>query len=223
MNGAVSTELPPALREPARLPPITVELPLLESLPPAEAVLDETRRSLPEDLRELAKSYAAVNATTYELAVAKLSRHRPALESALKQQGLPVELLGVALVESGGDPKALSPKSARGLWQLMPGTARDMGLVVSRRRDERIHITKATLAAGQYLRYLYDRFRDWALAFAAYNAGPTTVANAIESAGSADFRKISGLLPRETQNYVPAVFAAILSVGTSLPSGARRK
>ena len=201
-----------------------MELPLFGPLAPADALEAEDRLSLPEDLQDLARRYADVNRKTYNFEVSRLNRVRPALESVLKKEGLPVELVGVALVESGGNPKALSPKKARGLWQLMPGTARDMGLVVSRRKDERIHVRKATLAAAQYLRYLYSRFQDWALTFAAYNAGPTAVANAIETAGSADFHKISGLLPVETQHYVPAVFAAILSVGsTTLPPVASGK
>ena len=136
---------------------------------------------------------------------------RTFLQPILSQQGIPDSFAAVVLVESGGNPLALSPKGARGLWQLMPDTARRYGLTVNERSDERIDSRKATVAAVHYLRDLYARFGSWPLALAAYNAGEQNVQRAIDRAGTSDFTRLTllGLLPNETRNYVPAVLAAM--------------
>jgi len=136
---------------------------------------------------------------------------RPVLEPILRQEGIPAELSAVVLVESGGQPAALSPKGARGIWQFMPDTARRYGLFVDRTRDDRTDIEKSTRAAARYLRDLHLRFGNWPLALAAYNAGELAVQGAVKRTGSSDFTAISktGQIPAETRSYVPAVLAAI--------------
>ncbi len=121
------------------------------------------------------------------------------------EEGVPQELLVVAEVESGFDPRALSAKGARGLWQFMPETARRYGLRVDTRVDERLHVARSTRAAARYLRDLHLLFGDWQLALAAYNAGEQRLANAIERAGSRAFADLATRLPEETRRYVPAV------------------
>ena len=123
------------------------------------------------------------------------------------EEGIPVELLLVAAVESNYDPLARSPKGARGLWQLMPGTAARLGLRVGQRIDERTHPVRSTRAAAKYLREVYGQFEDWLLVLAAYNAGEARVHDAIRRASVRDFWLLSakGLLPDETRRYVPAV------------------
>jgi membrane-bound lytic murein transglycosylase D len=115
------------------------------------------------------------------------------------------------MVESGGNPLALSPKGARGLWQLMPETARRYGLTVDGWRDDRIDLEKSTEGAARYLRELHTEFDDWALALAAYNTGKRNVEIAIERAQTREFNALSlqGYLPAETRKYVPAVLAAM--------------
>lgn len=144
-------------------------------------------------------------------AIQRLGQLRPVLELILREEGLPVELSAVVLVESGGVTTALSPKGARGVWQLMPDTARRYGLSVDDVHDDRTDVVKSTRAAGRYLKDLYATFGDWSLALAAYNAGELTVMKAMKRAESRDFRSIrgGGALPRETRNYVPAVLAAM--------------
>ena len=134
-----------------------------------------------------------------------------------REEGLPLELLTVAKVESNFDPSALSPKGARGLWQFMPVTARRYGLRVDAIHDDRLDGEKATRAAARYLRDLYAQFKDWPLALAAYNAGEDAVQRAIERSGTADFWALSNArqLPSETRAYVPSIFRAIESQGAS--------
>ncbi len=135
------------------------------------------------------------------------------------EEGVPSGLILVAAVESSYDPLALSPKGARGLWQLMPETARRFGLRVDGQTDDRIHPVRSTHAAARYLRQLYLQFGDWTLTLAAYNAGEQAVERAIDQAGSNDFLVLSAkkLLPAETRSYIPAVLAAAqLLTGASL-------
>ena len=79
---------------------------------------------------------------------------RPIVQPILAREGVPNQLAAVIRVESGGNPMALSPKGARGLWQLMPDTARRYGLRVDGRLDERLDIEKATTGAARYLKDL---------------------------------------------------------------------
>ena len=143
-------------------------------------------------------------------ALARYNIYRDSLTRILIEEKLPVEVLSVALVESGFNPLALSPKTARGIWQLMPDTARRYGLTVEPGNDHRTHPEHATRAAARYLQDLYRMFGDWELALAAYNAGEDRVQRAIERAGARDFNELARrkLLPPETRNYVPAVLAA---------------
>ncbi len=130
--------------------------------------------------------------------------------SILEREGLPRELLAVPLIESGFDLFAESPKGARGLWQLMPDTARRYGLNPDGPFDERLDPFRSTIAAARYLKDLYGLWGDWALALAAYNAGEGRVGRALAASPSRDFSTLAshGLLPQETRAYVPAVLAA---------------
>jgi soluble lytic murein transglycosylase-like protein len=129
------------------------------------------------------------------------------IERVLKANALPARLAAIVMVESAGDPTALSPKGARGLWQLMPDTARRYGLRVDDNIDDRIDPLKSTLAAVQYLRDLFDMFHDWPLALAAYNAGENRIQNVMERTGIRRFTEMAEkrLLPSETIQYVPTV------------------
>jgi hypothetical protein len=148
-------------------------------------------------------------------AVDRISQLKPTLEPILRTEGVPVELTAVVLVESGGITSALSPKGARGVWQLMPDTARHYGLVVDHARDDRTDVVKSTRAAACYLRDLYTKFGNWSLVLAAYNAGERTITNAMSDGSSRDFGWFSesARLPLETRRYVPAISAALRRLG----------
>ena len=150
----------------------------------------------------------------------RLNRMRefaPQVLQILRREGLPAELLAVPLIESGFNPYAESPKGARGLWQLMPETARRFGLNPHGPLDERLDPYRSSVAAVRYLKELYQLFGDWSLALAAYNAGEERVQQALSRSQARDFRTLDALrlLPEETRQYVPLVLAAAAQISKS--------
>jgi membrane-bound lytic murein transglycosylase D len=132
----------------------------------------------------------------------------PAVKAAFAREGVPVALAWLAEVESGFNPRALSPAGAKGLFQLMPGTARALGLALFP-FDQRTDPQRSAQAAAAYLRKLHARFGDWPLVLAAYNAGEGRVARTLEAQGAKDFAGIFRQLPPETRLYVPKVLATV--------------
>ncbi len=161
-------------------------------------------------LHQFAERYWNGNDEAVRHAVARVTELRPVLAPILQDEGVPEEIAALVFVESGGQPTALSPKGARGIWQFMPDTGRRFGLTINSETDDRLDISKSTRAAARYLRDLHLQFGDWALALAAYNAGEMVVQRAVSRSGSKDFALMSSrrLIPAETRAYVPAVIAA---------------
>lgn len=132
----------------------------------------------------------------------------PLFEETLKKNGLPEELKYLSIVESGLDPKAVSPAYAVGLWQFVYSTGRQYGLKSDLLVDDRMDPIASTQAACDYLKYLHNMFNDWPLALAAYNCGPGNVRKAIRRSGyQRDFWEVYRWLPRETRSYVPQFIA----------------
>jgi peptidoglycan lytic transglycosylase D len=124
------------------------------------------------------------------------------IENILTQYGLPSELKYLAVIESNLKPTAVSWAGAVGPWQLMPQTARDLGLKVTRQHDERKNYIKSTRAAAMYLRDLYNELGDWLLVIAAYNSGTAHVYHAIHRSGSRNFWDLQYYLPAESRIHV---------------------
>jgi membrane-bound lytic murein transglycosylase D len=129
------------------------------------------------------------------------------LQKILVKRGIPAELMYLAVVESKLKNSATSGVGAAGVWQLMPVTARYLGLRVEGKTDERRYLYKSSAAAADYLVELYKQFDDWLLVVAAYNCGSGNVYKAIKQSGSRDFWKLQRYLPTETRNHVKRFIA----------------
>lgn len=136
--------------------------------------------------------------------------YTPIFEQALEEEGLPLELKYLPVVESALNPNAVSRHGATGLWQFMLATGKGLGMEVNSLVDERRDPYVSSKKAAQYLKDLYSSYKDWSLAIAAYNCGPGTVNKAIRRAGDGpqDFWSVYSYLPSETRGYVPAFIAA---------------
>jgi len=129
------------------------------------------------------------------------------IDGILAQYGLPTELKYLAVIESQLKANSRSWVGAVGPWQLMPATARILGLKVTHKCDERKNYYKSTRAAAKYLRDLYDELGDWLLVIAAYNGGTGHVYSAIKKSHSRDFWALQYYLPTESRNHVKKFIA----------------
>ncbi len=142
--------------------------------------------------------------------LARVEDHRGVIEPILVEEGIPRDLLYLAVIESGLNLSARSYAKAVGPWQFMQGTASLFGLRINWWIDERKDIVAATYAAANYLKYLYEIFGSWPLALAAYNSGEHRVAYAISRQRTVDYWRLD--LPTQTEWFVPK-FMAALAIG----------
>jgi len=131
------------------------------------------------------------------------------LKPIFSAQKVPSQLVWIAEVESSFDPEARSPAGAAGLFQLMPETAKNYGLRTWP-FDQRLEPEPSARAAAAYLGKLHDKFKDWRLAIAAYNAGEGTVQTLLKKHKATTYDGIADYLPAETQMYVPKVEATLM-------------
>lgn len=130
----------------------------------------------------------------------------PYIESYFHEIGIPEDFKYLAVAESSLRNDAESHTGARGIWQMMPDTARRYGLRVDSEIDERLHFEKATRAAGAYLRNLNSIFENWTLAAAAYNRGESGLQR--DQAAQPQAKTYYDLvLNRETGNYIYRIVA----------------
>jgi len=137
----------------------------------------------------------------------------PVLSNILQKNGLPKDLVYLAMIESGFNNRAISGAGAVGAWQFMPYTGRVYGLTINDWVDERRDPVKSTEAAVRYLTDLYTRFGSWHLAAGAYNCGEGCISRKLKQYGAdrSYFDLTSrGVINQQTANYVPKIIAAMI-------------
>jgi membrane-bound lytic murein transglycosylase D len=144
--------------------------------------------------------------------LARSEKYIPFMRNHLKENGLPEDLVYMALIESGFNPYAYSRSKASGPWQFIYLTGKRYGLNSNWWIDERRDPEKSTIAAAKYLKDLYDMFECWYLAAAGYNAGEKKIATAMKRYRTEDFWELTKYryLKQETKDYVPQMIAAAL-------------
>ncbi len=146
----------------------------------------------------------------FERYLRRSGRYVPMIRRVLREQGLPQDLVYLAMIESGFNPHAYSHARASGTWQFIYQTGVRYGLNADQWVDERRDPEKSTVAAAKYLKDLYDRYNNWYLAAAGYNAGEGKIDRAIKKYDTDDFWQLTKgkYLKNETKDYVPKLIAA---------------
>ena len=142
----------------------------------------------------------------------RAKQYVPVIKEILRKNGMPEDLVYLAMIESGFNPKAYSTAKASGPWQFIYATGERYGLKVNYWIDERRDPEKSTVAAAKYLRDLFNQFGCWYLAAAGYNAGERRIEKAIEKHNTNDFWELVkyNTLPKETREYIPRLIAAAI-------------
>ncbi len=171
--------------------------------------LDLSNFDVPIVLNEQVKAYILYYQTRKQgvmnRAFERSGRYLPMMRGIFRDQGLPLDLINLAYIESTFNYRAYSKAKASGIWQFIKATGNRYGMKVSYGLDERRDPEKATRGAAAYMKELYAMFHSWPLALAAYNAGEHRIQRAIEQQGTTDFWSLR--LPKETQLFVPAFMA----------------
>jgi soluble lytic murein transglycosylase-like protein len=187
---------------------------------PTYAVPPVFKQALQEQVEVLAR------ASNLKFVYRRRVRYWPMITREFSALGLPEEMAYIAWAETQFDPDQVSPAGAKGMWQMAAPTARELGLRVDDRVDERLDVAKQTRAAARKLANLLSLFGtdSFMLAMASYNRGEAGVRRVLlqvaqEKDGfrkeKRDFWHLYRLkrLPTETLDYVPRVLAAAVVCG----------
>ena len=143
----------------------------------------------------------------------RVGKYRGLIQSVLKEENVPQDLIYLAVAESGFQPQVVNAKSgAGGMWQFMVRDGAEYGLSRNGYYDYRFDPEKATRAYAKYIKKLYGMFGDWYLAMAAYDWGPGSMQHAVQRTGYADYWELyrRNAMPAETRAYVPQILAAVI-------------
>ena len=183
----------------------------------ATADLATTKSDLPLMVNDYVATYINFFANTQKghntllHSFERSGHYKAMIQRILAEEGVPQDLIYLAVAESGFQPQAVNRRSrAGGMWQFMPGPY--YGLTRNAYVDERFDPEKSTRAYARYMKFLYDQLGDWYLAMAAYDHGAGNIQHEVAKTGYADFWELykRNELPRETANYVPEILAAII-------------
>ncbi len=150
------------------------------------------------------RSYGAQQEFLVDLRT-RASTFFPIIDPILRKYKIPRDFRFMPLAESALDNSSVSYKGASGYWQLMPGTARELGLKVTGGVDERYNLQKSTVAVCRHLHKLYRELGSWTLVAAAYNGGITHIRNKMEQQDQSNYYRLQ--LHRETSYYLFRILA----------------
>ncbi len=187
----------------------------------AQAELATTKSDLPLVVNDYVAAFINSFANTQrghntlEHSFQRSGRYRAMIQRVMAEEGVPQDLIYLAVAESGFNPRAIGPTTrsggrAGGMWQFMPSPV--YGLKRDSYVDERFDPEKSTRAYARYMKFIYDQLGDWYLAMAAYDHGAGNIQREVAKTGYADFWELykRNELPVETRNYVPEILAAII-------------
>ncbi len=183
----------------------------------ARANLATTRSDLPLVINDYVAGFinffanTKIGHNTLKHSLERSGKYRAMIQRVMTEEGVPQDLIYLAVAESGFQPQVVNRQSgAGGMWQFMPHG--NYGLVRNGYVDERFDPEKSTRAYARYMKFLYDQLGDWYLAMAAYDWGAGNVQRAVQKTGYADYWELykRNNLPGETKNYVPEILAAII-------------
>jgi hypothetical protein len=139
------------------------------------------------------------------LFIKRCSRYFPVIEPILKENGIPEDFKYLAVIESGLVTRTVSPAGASGIWQFMKETGKEYGLEITSEVDERYHLEKATIAACKYFKKSFEKYQNWTLVAAAYNAGNSGIKKQLDKQKANNYYDL--LLGEETGRYVYRILA----------------
>jgi membrane-bound lytic murein transglycosylase D len=143
----------------------------------------------------------------------RLGKYRTLIQNVLKEEGVPQDLIYLAVAESGFQAQVVNTRSgAGGMWQFMTYTGPEFDLTRNGYFDYRFDPEKSTRAYARYMKKLYAQLGDWYLAMAAYDWGPGNIQRVVSRTGYADFWELyrRNVMPAETRAYVPKILAAVI-------------
>jgi membrane-bound lytic murein transglycosylase D len=184
----------------------------------AKAELATTKSDIPLVINDYVATYINFFANTQKghntlkHSLERSGRYKAMIQRVMTEEGVPQDLIYLAVAESGFQPRAVNAGSgAGGMWQFMPND-KYYGLARNGYVDERFDPEKSTRASARYMKFIYNQLGDWYLAMAGYNWGTGRVQQAVQKTGYADFWELykRNNLPEQTKNYVPEIIAAII-------------
>ena len=178
-----------------------VSIPKKISFAGEEIILDEDDLIERMDKEFLVNTYWQSNTI---LLIKRANKYFPQIEKILIEEGVPTDFKYLALIESGLE-NVISPRGAKGFWQIMKTTGKEYGLEINSNVDERYNLNLSTRLACKYLKKAKDKFGTWTLAAAAYNRGINGVQNEITKQNQTTYENI--LFGDETKRYVFRIIA----------------
>lgn len=161
-----------------------------------------TEMRIAERYQKMIRNY---DTNSFRKLMTSAEKRMKVIEPILEKYGVPSDFKYIPIIESAMNNDATSHRGAGGYWQLMPATAKSLGLTVNGTVDDRKHLVKSTHAAGKYLKELHRQLGSWTLVAAAYNAGPQHIQNRMNSQNKDDYFKLR--LNAETTKYIYKILA----------------